>query len=93
MVVLTHHEGKHVVSGSPTLLTRLSTATELPEDVRGAFRQIKLRNHEAASVRASVSHLVEIEPREGDIVEVDDGMQRRFQVPLSYFRAYPARTR
>jgi hypothetical protein len=81
-----HREGKHIVSGPAALLGRLGEARALAEDVRGTFRQIKLRHLEAATLRASVSHLAVIEPRDGDVREEGNGTQRRYRVPLSYFR-------
>jgi hypothetical protein len=80
-----HREGKHIVSGSQGLLRALSDARELPDDVRGTFRQIKARHFEAASVRESVRCLVEIEACDGAIESVTEGARQRFRVPLSYF--------
>jgi hypothetical protein len=80
-----HHEGKHILSGPFRVLAALATATELPEDVRGTFRQIKLRHHELGSLRASMTHIVEIEPREGAILEDGDHARQCYRVPLAYF--------
>lgn len=80
-----HRTGEHVVHGTTALLIRLAEARELPEDVRGTFRQIRQRHHEAAALRACVSHLCEIEPDDGDVREEGDDAQRRFRVPLSWF--------
>lgn len=80
-----HRAGEHVVQGSAVLLSRLVEARELPEDVRGTFRQIRQRHHEAAALRARVSHLCEIEADDGEIREAGDDVQRRFRAPLFWF--------
>jgi hypothetical protein len=69
------------------LLRRLGEAGELPEDVRGTFKQLTQLVLEAVSLRERVSHFAVIEVREGGIHEEADGdeAQRCFRVPLAYF--------
>jgi hypothetical protein len=77
------------------LLDALAGARELGPETRGTFREIKQLYQDVAGVRARVTHLVEIEARDGDIQEEDSGGQRRYRVPLSYFsdsnRTQPSR--
>src|SRR5580704_15934372 len=80
-LALAHREGKHVVLGARPLLDALAGARELGPETRGTFREIKQLYQDVAGVRARVTHLVEIEARDGDIQEEDSGGQRRYRVP------------
>jgi hypothetical protein len=80
-----HYEGKHILVGPYRLLAALATAPELPEDVRRTLKQVKQHYHELGNLRASMTHIVEIEPREGDIYLEETGTQWCYRVPLVYF--------
>jgi hypothetical protein len=84
-LALAHHEGKHIVSGPSALLADLADARELSQASRDIFRKIKVRHHEAKTLRESVSHYALIEARDGDIQENPGEGQRCFRVPLEYF--------
>lgn len=84
-LALAHHEGKHILSGPSALLDELANACELSERSRDIFRKIKVRHHEAKTLRESVSHFALIEARGGDIQEKPGEDQRCFRVPLEYF--------
>ena len=84
-LALAHHEGKHILSGPSALLADLADARELSERSRDIFRKIKVRHHEARTLRESVSHFALIEARDGGIQEEQSEEQQCFHVPLKYF--------
>lgn len=100
-LALAHREGNHILSGPITLLAQLSEARELSAETRGTFKQIKLRHHQAKTLRESVRHFVLIEPSARatrNLVSENheaDSRSKGFPVPLAYFstsgRAQPSR--
>lgn len=84
-LALAHREGKHIVSGPAALLGALAQTKDLPEEVRGTYREIKAKHSEQRAIRDAVRYYASIEPEGEDFRCEVIGSTTRFHVSLSWF--------